>query len=82
MSTEVYIIRHGETNWNKEEIIQGHKNSKLSKKGKQQARNVGKKLRDYEFDVIYSSDLNRALDTASYINKYHNQVIIIDELLI
>ncbi len=31
--------------------------------------------------VIYSSDLDRALDTANYINKHHNQVIILDELL-
>jgi len=81
MSTEVYIIRHGETNWNKEGIVQGHKNTKLSKKGKNQAKSAGIKLKDYEFDIIYSSDLNRAIDTANYINKYHKQVIIIDEML-
>ncbi|MBN2852217.1 MAG: histidine phosphatase family protein [Clostridia bacterium] len=81
MSTEVYLIRHGETVWNKERIVQGHLDSKLSTAGKNQAKLVGEKLKDYDFDVIYSSDLERAIDTANYINEYHNQVIIIDEML-
>lgn len=81
MSTQVYLIRHGETMWNKERIVQGHLNSELSSEGKSQAKAVGEKLKDYDFDVIYSSDLDRAIDTANCINKHHNQVIILDELL-
>ncbi|MCK5812212.1 MAG: histidine phosphatase family protein [Clostridiales bacterium] len=81
MSTQVYLIRHGETMWNKKKIVQGHMNSELSSKGKSQAKAVGEKLKDYNFDVIYSSDLDRAIDTANYINEHHNQVIIFDELL-
>ncbi len=81
MSTQVYLIRHGETMWNKERIVQGHLNSELSSEGRSQAKAVGEKLKDYNFDVIYSSDLDRAIDTANCINKHHNQVIILDELL-
>lgn len=81
MTTQFYIVRHGETEWNKDKIVQGHKNSVLSSTGKKQAKYIGEKLKDYDFDVIYSSDLVRALDTAKYINKYHNQVIVVDKML-
>jgi len=81
MSTEIYIIRHGETLWNKKGIVQGHMNSTLSEKGVKQAMLVAERLKKYSFDVIYSSDLIRAMDTAKYINEYHNKVIIVDEIL-
>jgi len=81
MSTEIYIIRHGETIWNKDGVVQGHMNSILSEKGIKQAKSVAERLKKYHFDVIYSSDLIRAMDTANYINEYHNKVIIVDETL-
>ena len=37
----MYFIRHGETEWNKEDKIQGHKNSPLTEKGEEMARKIG-----------------------------------------
>ena len=69
MATEITIIRHGETIWNAQQRIQGHRNSKLSENGIRQAGLVAKALVKREFDVLISSDLERAAETAGIINK-------------
>nr|WP_321355335.1 histidine phosphatase family protein [uncultured Draconibacterium sp.] len=69
MATEITIIRHGETMWNVQKRIQGQRNSKLSENGITQAELVAKALAKREFDVLISSDLERALETANIINK-------------
>ena len=67
--TLVYIIRHGETEWNLKGIHQGHKNSELTQKGKEQADCLGQRFKESNlvFNSIYSSDLGRALETAKRI---------------
>ena len=62
---KLYIARHGETVWNREGRIQGHTNVGLSERGLEQARLLGRRLRDVSIDVAYSSDLSRAADTAA-----------------
>ncbi|WP_319481694.1 histidine phosphatase family protein [uncultured Draconibacterium sp.] len=69
MATEITIIRHGETMWNVQKRIQGQRNSKLSENGITQAELVAKALAKREFDVLLSSDLERAVETAKIINK-------------
>ena len=69
MATEITIVRHGETIWNVEQRIQGHSNSQLSENGVVQAGLVAGALAKREFDVLISSDLQRAVETASIINK-------------
>ncbi|WP_372647976.1 histidine phosphatase family protein [Draconibacterium sp.] len=69
MATEITIIRHGETVWNRQKRIQGQRNSKLSENGITQAQLVAKALAKREFDVLVSSDLERAVETANIINK-------------
>ena len=69
MATEITIIRHGETMWNVQKRIQGQRNSKLSENGITQAELVAKALAKREFDVLVSSDLGRAIETAKIINK-------------
>ena len=69
MATEITIIRHGETMWNVQKRIQGQRNSKLSENGITQAELVAKALAKREFDVLLSSDLGRAIETAKIINK-------------
>ena len=64
---KLYISRHGETVWNREGRIQGHTDVGLSKRGFEQARLLGQRLRDIPIDVAYASDLSRASDTASAI---------------
>jgi phosphoserine phosphatase len=65
------ITRHGETEENKLNIMQGHRPGKLSKEGIEQARKVALRLAKEKIDVIYSSDLARAADTAREIARYH-----------
>jgi len=68
------ITRHGETEENKKRIFQGHLPGKLSKLGIEQAKKLAFRLKDEKIDVIYSSDLARASDTAKEIAKYHKNV--------
>lgn len=65
------ITRHGETEENKEGILQGHLPGKLTKLGIEQARKLALRLKDEKIAAIYSSDLARASDTAKEIVKYH-----------
>lgn len=69
MATEITIIRHGETMWNLQKRIQGQRNSKLSENGITQAELVANALTKREFDVLVSSDLERAVETANIINQ-------------
>lgn len=61
---ELWLIRHGETDWNRGGRIQGHSESALSDRGREQAKQLARRLADTEFDRIYSSDLDRAQKTA------------------
>ena len=65
-STDVYLIRHGETHGNLEQLFCGHSETALTPLGIAQARAAGKRLADVEFVAAYASDLSRAADTARY----------------
>ena len=65
---EIYLVRHGETDWNSAGRFQGHANIPLNERGKMQAQEAYEKLRNIDFDLIYSSDLERAAETAQIIN--------------
>ena len=56
----VYIVRHGETEENRNSIIQGHLDTQLNADGIEQARRVGKALQAVPFNLAFSSDLTRA----------------------
>lgn len=71
---KLIIVRHGETEENIEKIIQGHLPGKLSKRGREQARSIGRALEGEKIDAIYSSDLNRARETVDEILKSHEGV--------
>jgi probable phosphoglycerate mutase len=66
MSTTIYLIRHGETEWNLAGRWQGHADVPLNELGKRQAQLLGRRLagEGLRFDAIYSSDLARAFQTA------------------
>jgi len=68
---KLVIVRHGETIQNATHIVQGQKLGTLSETGRQQIVEVAKELKDEHFDVIYSSDLERCVDTSAAIRKYH-----------
>ncbi|NLY78249.1 MAG: histidine phosphatase family protein [Tissierellia bacterium] len=64
---KIYLVRHGESEWNKLKKIQGQQNIPLTEKGIEQAKLVGKRLVDEGIEKIYSSDLKRAYDTAKIV---------------
>ena len=65
----LFIIRHGESVWNKENRVQGRKDPGLSEKGKRQADAAGKRLKKKKIDIIYSSPLKRCAQTARMISR-------------
>ena len=76
-----YIIRHGQTNWNKEGRIQGKTDIELNEEGIKQAKEAKNILKDYPIDMIVSSTLKRAKKTAEIINEAKNVPIIFKEAL-
>ena len=63
----VYLIRHGETDLNKNHMLQGQMDIKLNEKGIDLAQKTGAAMKDIEFDVVISSSLSRAYDTAKIL---------------
>ncbi len=75
MSCRVYVIRHGETEWNALMKYQGHTDMPLSQRGRRQAELLGKRLSTENFHAFYASDLKRAYETAKIISKFHGQEV-------
>jgi probable phosphoglycerate mutase len=73
------LIRHGETAWNKEERFRGRKNIALNDSGILQAKMAAEFLSRYKIDLIYSSPMQRALQTAVEIRRGRDIEINIDE---
>jgi broad specificity phosphatase PhoE len=73
---KLIIVRHGETEENKKNIIQGHLHGTLSELGKEQTRKLAERLKDEKIDLILSSDLDRAKHTAEEIAKFHPKTLI------
>ena len=65
--TRLILVRHGQSQWNLENRFTGWMDVPLSKKGIEEARSAGLKLKDIEFDTIYVSHLLRAIQTLHYI---------------
>lgn len=64
---KLYLIRHGQTAWNHAQRFQGHIDTPLNEVGRQQAKALARRLSNQSFDMIYSSDMLRATETASMI---------------
>ena len=75
----IYIVRHGETNWNKENRCQGHSNIPLNEVGIKQAYELKEKLKNIEFDLVFCSPLDRTINTAKIITDHE---LILDDRLI
>lgn len=77
----IYIVRHGETEWNLKRIVQGQMDSPLTDLGISQAKDLAKELREIKFDLVFSSDLLRAKKTAEIIAAEHKLTVETTELL-
>lgn len=78
----LYLMRHGSTVWNEIGRCQGHHQNMLSSTGKKQVVKASEQFKNEKFDLIYSSPLRRAVQTANIMNRYHNVEIIKDNRLI
>lgn len=80
---QIYLIRHGETNWNKYGRLQGREDIKLNDNGIIQANKCGQAFQQLPIDVIVSSPLKRAKETADIIASYAGieKVVIEDNLI-
>jgi len=77
--TNIYIVRHGETQWNKEEVFRGRKDIPLNETGQKQAEMVGLYFRDKGIKRIVSSPLARAVQTAEAISKTTGMAVVSTE---
>jgi probable phosphoglycerate mutase len=68
-ATRFIVIRHGETEWNVGARIQGQGDSALTAAGIEQARALARRLATEKFDILVTSDLGRALDTARHVAR-------------
>ncbi len=79
--TTFYIVRHGETNWNVQKIMQGHKDIPLNDNGIFQAQESAKQFAQIKFDRVFTSDLIRASKTAELLVAEKNLAVAATKLL-
>ncbi|MBQ3263446.1 MAG: GNAT family N-acetyltransferase [Oscillospiraceae bacterium] len=70
--TVIYLIRHAEAEGNLYRRIQGHWNGQVTPRGQKQIDALAERFREVEIDAVWSSDLQRTMDTAGAILKYHD----------
>lgn len=78
---KIYMIRHGQTKWNEKGLLQGNTDIELNSNGREMAGIAGRKLENIPVDIIYSSPLIRAYETACLLRGYRNIEIVRNELL-
>ena len=80
MKREFYFIRHGRTDWNESGRIQGTTDVPLNDNGREDARKAGEMLKDIPYEIVYSSPLSRAYETALLANIHQKDIIVMDDL--
>ena len=81
METVLYLVRHGETVDNANQIMQGQTQGELNENGLRQARELGEQWRNREIDVVIASDVRRSVDTAAIIAAPHGLEVVMTPLL-
>lgn len=72
------LVRHGETQWNRENRVLGHTEIELNEEGRKQAESVALALREEKVAAIYCSPLKRARETAEAIARFHQVGVEVD----
>lgn len=78
---KIYMIRHGETDWNKKRKLQGQVDIPLNEFGRVLARQTAPALKDVPFDIVYTSPLQRAKETAKLVIGDRNIPVIEEDRL-
>ena len=79
---KIYFLRHGETDGNKDKILQGRIDNSLNDNGKIQAMNARKEIDGLVFDAVYTSPLKRAVETAIIASGLGEEELIKDTKLV
>lgn len=82
-TTRFCLVRHGETDWNAQRRLQGHTDIDLNLRGIAQAEQMARALKkiNLQFDVLYTSDLQRAANTAKEIECLFNTSALVSSAL-
>jgi len=73
------LVRHGQTDWNRERRVQGLSDLALNEIGRRQAEALAHALRNETIDAIYTSPLRRARETADAIGRFHDVPVIVHD---
>lgn len=69
--TQIILVRHGQTPWNKDKIFRGSKDIPLNDQGREEARLAGEWLKGETIQAAYTSPLSRSRETAAAIARHH-----------
>ena len=78
----LYVIRHGETDWNRKGILLSLEDISLNKKGIEQANEAKEIVENLDYDIVISSPLKRTFQTAKIINEKKAKEIVFEERII
>jgi broad specificity phosphatase PhoE len=78
---DIVLVRHGETDWNREKRVQGSLGASINDAGREQAKGLARLLWEVPLQAVYSSTLPRAVETASYVAGPHSLSVITDPRL-
>ena len=81
METILYLVRHGETVDNANQIMQGQTQGELNENGRRQAREFAEQWKNRDIDIVIASDLKRSVDTAAIIAAPHGLEVVTTPLL-
>lgn len=76
---KIYVLRHGETDWNRQRLLQGRSNIRLNENGRKLAKETAEGMKDIPFDIVFTSPLDRAKETAEIVLNGRDIPVIEDE---